>query len=154
MDILSFDNPVFVTYAISTAVLGLKYLGQGWATVGTMVATDSGLMNPEDFQKTPFNPNPRAEQGEEAGSVGRSRRMQRNDTENLPPFFAVGLLFVLTEPTLFWARILLFGVVGARLAHALAYATGQIHEVRAAFFSLGSIFTIAIAGWVLWVALV
>ena len=80
-------------------------------------------------------------------------RMHRNDTENLPPFFAVGLLFVLAEPSLFWARILLFGVVGARNAHALAYSTGQIHEIRAAFFSLGSLLTMAMAGWVLWVAL-
>lgn len=153
MDLLSFENPVFVTYAVSAALLALKYLGQGWATVVAMIRTDSGLMNPEDFKKTPFNPNPRPEQADEAGSVARSRRMQRNDTENLPPFFAVGLLFVLSEPSVLWARVMLFGVVGARFAHAAAYATGQIHEVRAAFFSLGSILTMGMAGWVLWVAL-
>ncbi|MCO4746253.1 MAG: MAPEG family protein [Proteobacteria bacterium] len=153
MHLLSFDNPVFVAYAASAALLALKYLGQGWATVVAMISTDSGLMNPEDFKKTPFNANPRPEQAEEAGSVGRSRRMHRNDTENLPPFFAIGLLFVLAEPSLMWARILLYGVVGARFGHALAYATGQIHEVRAGFFSLGSLLTMGMAGWVLWTAL-
>ena len=151
MELLSFDNPVFVTYAASAAVLGLKYLGQGWATVVAMITTDSGLMNPEDFKKTPFNPNPRPEQAEEAGSVARSRRMHRNDTENLPPFFAAGLLFVLAEPSLLVAQLVFYGYVAARLGHTLAYATGQIHEIRAAFFSVGSLLNISMAGWTLFV---
>lgn len=154
MNLISLDNPVFAAYAIAASLMVLKYLGQGWATVVTMIRTDSGLMNPEDFQKTPFNPTPSEAQAVEAPSVARSRRMQRNDTENLPPFFAAGLLFVLSDPSLLAARVMLFGFVAARLGHALAYATGQIHEVRAGFFSLGSLLTLGMAGWALFAAVV
>ena len=149
--LITFDNPVFVTYAIACLLMSLKYLIQGWATVGAMIRTDSGLLNPEDLQKTPFNPNPREEQLKPAESVARSRRMQRNDTENLPPFFAAGLLFVLTEPSLLIAQIVFYGYVAARLGHTLAYATGQIHEIRAGFFSVGSLLNMAMAGWTLFV---
>ena len=45
------------------------------------------------------------------------------------------------------------GFVLARLAHAWAYATAQNHEVRAAFYSAGSLIVIAMALWVLVVAL-
>jgi glutathione S-transferase len=41
----------------------------------------------------------------------------------------------------------------ARLAHTVAYATAQNHEVRAAFYSVGSIAVIIMALWVLGVAL-
>ncbi len=42
----------------------------------------------------------------------------------------------------------------ARLAHTLAYATAQNHELRATFYSIGSIVVMLMAVWVLTVALV
>ena len=59
-----------------------------------------------------------------------------------------------TEPPL-WAAVLLFALfVLARLAHTLAYATAQNHEVRATFYSIGSLMVAVMAVWVLAVALV
>ncbi len=49
---------------------------------------------------------------------------------------------------------MLFGAfVLTRLAHTVAYATAQNHEVRAAFYSIGSIVVMVMAVWVLTVAL-
>ena len=153
MDTLTLSNPVFATYAVCAALAVLKIMGQGWYTVVLMMRTDAGLLNPEDLRPTATNRKPRPEQLDPNPTVERSRRMQRNDLENIPAFLACGLLFVSTEPPL-WLAGLLFGLfVLARLAHTYAYATAQNHEVRAAFYSVGSIVVMVMAVWVLAVAL-
>ena len=79
--------------------------------------------------------------------------MQRNDLESIPAFVGTGLIFVAVAPPA-WIATLLFAVfVLARLAHTWAYATAQNHEVRASFFSVGSIVVIVMALWVLLAAL-
>ena len=151
---LTMENPVFLAYAIAAALMILKIMGQGWMTVVLMLRTDAGLLNPEDLRRTPANRNPRPEQLDLNPEVDRSRRMHRNDLENIPAFFACGLLFVTTEPPL-WLATLIFGLfVLARLAHTWSYATAQNHEVRASFYSIGSLVVIFMAVWVLAVALV
>jgi glutathione S-transferase len=75
--------------------------------------------------------------------------MHRNDLENIPAFLACGLLFVAANPSYLLANILMYGFVGARLAHSMAYATRQRHEVRATFYSIGSIVVIIMAIYVL-----
>lgn len=75
--------------------------------------------------------------------------MHRNDLENIPAFLACGLLFVIAGPSLLLANILMYTFVGARLVHALAYATKQSHEVRATFYSIGSAVVIIMAVYVL-----
>ena len=130
----------------------LKLMAQGWVTMVLMLRTDAGLLNPEDLRPTVANRNPRPEQLEPDATVERSRRMQRNDLENTPAFWAAGLLFVTTEPPL-WLAVLLFGLfVLARLAHTWAYASAQNHEVRASFYTVGSLVVIVMALWVLAVA--
>ena len=58
-----------------------------------------------------------------------------------------------SEPP-FWLATLLFALfVLARLAHTFAYATAQNHEVRATFYSIGSVIVAIMAVWVLIVAL-
>ena len=151
---LSMENPVFVVYAVAAALMILKIMGQGWMTVVLMSRADAGLVSPEDLRRTVANKNPRPEQLDPHPDVERSRRMHRNDLENIPAFLACGLLFVTTEPP-FWLALLLFALfVLARLAHTLAYATAQNHEVRATFYSIGSVVVIVMAVWVLAVALV
>ncbi len=149
---LSMENPVFVSYAIAAALMILKIMGQGWMTVVLMLKTDAGLLNPEDLRPSPANRSPRPEQLDPHPVVERSRRMQRNDLENIPAFLVCGLLFVSVEPP-FWAAVLLFVLfVLTRLAHTLAYATAQNHEVRAIFYSIGSLVIMIMAVWVLAVA--
>ncbi|HRE43946.1 MAG TPA: MAPEG family protein [Terricaulis sp.] len=153
MDQLSLANPVFATYAIAAALMVLKIMVQGWITVARMMATNGGMVNPEDAKAGPANPKPRPGQLDLNEDVERSRRIHRNDLENIPAFLAIGLLFVLIGPSLVVAQWLLYGFVAARLLYTLAYSTAQSHEVRAIFYSIGSLIVIAMAVWVLAVAI-
>lgn len=153
MSELSLANPVFATYAIAASLMVLKIMLQGWVTVAQMLSSNGGFVNPEDAKAGPANPKPRPGQLELNEKVDRSRRIHRNDLENIPAFLAIGLLFVLIAPPLAAAQWLLYGFVGARLLHTVAYSTAQSHEVRATFYSVGSLIVIAMAVWVLAAAL-
>jgi len=85
--------------------------------------------------------------------VERSRRMHRNDLENIPAFWISGFLFVLAEPSLILAQVLLYGFVAARLLHSIAYATQRSHEMRATFYTLGSVIVALMALYTLSVVL-
>ena len=75
----------------------------------------------------------------------RIRRIQLNDLENIPFFLVAGLLFVLSGQPLLLAQWLLYGYVVSRLAHFIAYFTAQTHEVRATFWTIGSLILIYMA---------
>jgi len=150
MTALSMQNPVFVTYAIAAALMVLKIMGQGWMTVYRMYRSDwSGLASPEDLQAGLINRDPRPGQLELNDYVDRSRRIHRNDLENIPAFLACGLLFVIAGPSSLLANVLMYGFVVARLAHTIAYATRQSHEMRATFYTFGSLIVIFMALYVL-----
>jgi glutathione S-transferase len=153
MNLLSAQNPVFVTYMIAASIMILKLMGQGWMTVYRMLRVDGGWATPEDMRGGLINRNPRPEQLGPNDYVDRSRRMHHNDLENIPAFLACGLLFVAAAPSLLVANILMYTFVGARLLHTLAYATKQTHEVRATFYTIGSVVVIVMAVYVLIVAL-
>lgn len=85
--------------------------------------------------------------------VERSRRLHRNDLENIPAFLAAGLLFVIIDPTLWIAQVLMYGFVLARAAHFIVYATKGSHELRATFYTIGSLIVIYMAVHVLWVVM-
>ena len=143
--ILTFENPVFQTYAIAAALVILKLSLHSYFTVFRMIRSNGGMLNPEDLNKTVLNPDPSPDQIKPNDFVERTRRMHRNEMENGLPFLICGLLFVLTEPNLLLAKVLLYGYVLARLLHFCAYAAAMAHEVRAALFTLGSIATIVMA---------
>jgi len=145
MTAYTMENPVFATYMIAAAIMVLKIMGQGWMTVYRMLKVDAGLASPEDLRPGLINRSPRPEQLEVNDYVDRSRRMHRNDLENIPAFLAGGLLFVAATPPLLLAQILMYGFVAARLAHSVAYATKQSHEVRATLYTIGSVAVIVMA---------
>jgi uncharacterized MAPEG superfamily protein len=145
MSALTTENPVFVTYMITGAIMVLKIMGQGWMTVYRMLKSNSGLASPEDLQVGLINKNPNPGQLELNDYVDRSRRIHRNDLENIPAFLACGVLFVAAGPSYLLANILMYGFVGARLAHTIAYATKQSHEIRATFYTIGSVAVILMA---------
>jgi uncharacterized MAPEG superfamily protein len=153
MNAFTLENPVFVIYAIAASLMVLKLMGQGWMTVTRMISSDAGLLNPEDLQTGPANRNPRPSQLELNDFVERSRRIHRNDLENIPGFLAAGLLFVAVGPSVLLAAILMTAFVVARLLHTAAYVTQQRHEIRATFYSVGSLVVIYMALHVLVVAL-
>jgi len=146
---MTFENPVFVTYVIAATLMVIKMMGQGWITVFRMMKVGGGFLNPEDANPGMTNPNPRPRQLDADDYVERSRRMHSNDTENIPVFLVAGLLFALTQPPLLVAQVLLYGFVATRLAHFWAYFTAKSHEVRATFFSIGSLIVIGMAVYTL-----
>jgi len=149
MNVLSTENPVFVTYMIAAAIMILKLMGQGWMTVYRMLKIGGGWATPEDLNPGLINRNPLPEQLELNDYVDRSRRMQRNDLENIPAFLGCGLLFVAAAPSYLLANILMYTFVVVRLGHTLAYATKQSHEVRATLYTIGSLVVIIMALYVL-----
>jgi len=142
MDKLSLQNPLFATYAIAATLMILKAVAMSWLTVVRMMQVKGGFRAPEDLRKTAFNPEPRPEQLAPDDRVDRIRRIQLNDLENLPYFLVAGFLYVLTEPSLLLARIMLYGYVLSRLAHFAAYLTARDHETRATFWTIGSLILI------------
>ena len=153
MSTLTMQNPVFVIYMIAAALMVLKVMGQGWVTVYRMLKVGGGWASPEDLRSGIINRHPDPSQMEINDYVDRSRRIHRNDLENIPAFLAVGILFVIAGPSTILAGVLMYGFVAARLLHTLAYATQQSHEVRATLYTVGSLSVIAMAVYVLWVTL-
>jgi glutathione S-transferase len=51
-------------------------------------------------------------------------------------------LYILTQPSLALAQWLLYGYVASRIVHFLAYFTGQIHDIRAVTWTVGSLILI------------
>lgn len=151
--LLALDNPVFATYALAACIMLLKLLLQPWMTVARMMRVKGGFRSPEDAKKSPLNPHPDPSQLAPNEYVERSRRLNLNDLESIPAFLAAGLLFVLVEPPLLLAQILIWLYVAARAAHFLAYATAQLHDVRATCWSFSSVAVLAMVGYTLFRAL-
>lgn len=142
MDELSLRNPVFATYAIAATLMILKAVLMSWLTVMRMMQEKGGFRSPEDLKKTPLNPAPDPKQLEPNERVERIRRIQLNDLESLPYFLVAGLLYVLTAPNLLLAQWLFYGYAASRLLHFAAYFTAQTHDLRATFWTVGSLILI------------
>ncbi len=142
----SLQNPVFATYVIVACLMILKAVAMSWLTVVRMTVAKSGFRNPEDLKKTPFNPAPHPGQIDPNESVERVRRIHLNVLENVPFFLVAGLLYVTTAPDPVLAQWLFYGYAVSRVLHFLAYITAQIHEVRALFWTIGSLILIYMTG--------
>ena len=147
--IISLQNPVFHLYSTAASIMILKLMIQPWITVQRMMKVHAGFRSPEDAKKSPLNPEPTAGQTDINEYVDRSRRINLNDLESIPGFLAAGFLFVLVDPPLLLAQILIWGYVAARLTHFVAYTTAQLHDVRATLWTCSSVAVIVMAGYVL-----
>src|SRR5580704_11132378 len=153
MSLLTFDNPVFGHYAIAAVLMIAKMMSQGWITVFRMIKVKGGYRYQEDAQRSPTNPHPSPEQLLPNEYVERSRRMHGNDVENIPLFLVVGLLYVCTAPSNVNALCVFTIYVLSRFAHFYVVLTARPHEVRALFWTVGSVAIYLMAGAVLWTAL-
>ena len=153
MSAYSMENPTFVAYMTFASIMILKIMGQGWMTVWRMAKSGAGLVSPEDLLPGPYNREPDPRQLEPNDYVDRSRRIHRNDLENIPAFLAAGLLLVAVEPPTTLAIALMAVFVVARLVHTLFYATSQRHEIRSIPYSVGSVVVILMAIYVLIVSI-
>jgi len=146
MNTLSLQDPLFATYVIAATLMILKAVGMSWLTVARMMSVNGGFRSPEDLRKTLLNQSPHARQIEPDERVDRIRRIHLNDLENLPFFLAAGFLYILTQPSLLLAQLLLYGYVVSRLLHFAAYLTARTHDTRAALWTVGSLILVFMAG--------
>lgn len=149
MQTLSLLDPLWATYVIAACLVILKAAIMPWLTVLRMRQEKGGFRSPEDLRRTPLNPDPNPKQLEPNERVERTRRIHQNDVENLPFFLSAGFVFVLAGPPLLLAQLLLYGYVASRLLHFAAYATAQTHDMRATFWTIGSLILIFMTGWAL-----
>ena len=153
MNLFTFDNTVFRYYAIAAALMIVKMMSQGWITIFRMIKVKGGYRYTEDAQRSLANPHPSPEQLLPNEYVERSRRMQGNDVENIPLFLVTGLLYVCTAPSNVTALSVFAIYVLSRFAHFYVVLTARPHEVRALFWTVGSVAVYLMAGAVLWTAL-
>ena len=149
MELISLKNPVFVAYVVAATIMILKVASMSWLTVVRMIQVNGGFRSPEDIKKTRFNPNPTPEQLAPNDRVERIRRIHMNDLENVPFFLVAGFLFVLTDPALLLAQILMYTYVVSRLLHFAAYFSGRTHDTRAMLWTPGALIIIFMSGWTL-----
>ena len=126
------QNPAFKAYALSTVVLALNVF-----VLGTVTAVQ------RTKHKAPANPEDAGyvEQKSEHPKVARALRAHRNATENLVPFFAVGLVYVLTGATARGAMIYFTVFTAARVLHSVGYLLEK-QPWRTLFFGVGLLATV------------
>jgi len=127
-------DPAFRTFAICSAILVLKMLGVSFYTA-TQRRTSGGYTNPED---TAFADEGVIASEVENPAVARALRLHRNDMENIPLFFAIGLIYVLLGASAFGAAVYFWSFTISRVLHSFAYARGM-QPARALLWAFGTL---------------
>jgi prostaglandin-E synthase 1 len=138
-------NEAFESYAVCAGILVIKMIASALYT-GAQRSKVKGYVNPEDarfggpdIQATP----------EEKPEVARALRIQRNDLENIPLFFAIGLVYVLSGASAFGAAVYCWTFTLARIGHTVAYVRGM-QPARALLFGVGALANLGMAVNVIW----
>lgn len=125
-------NPAFKAYALSIVVLGLNLFTLA-AITAVQRTRGKALANPEDPGYV--------EQKSEHPKVSRALRAHRNATENVVPFLAVGLVYVLTGATARGAMIYFTVFTAARVLHSIVYLLEK-QPWRTLFYAVGVFATV------------
>ena len=144
MNLLS-GNEAFQTYAICVAILVIKMIFSAGYT-GTMRNKAKGYVNAEDAK---LSGSGAAAASDEKPEVAHALRIQRNDLENIPLFFAVGLVYVLSGASAFGAAAYCWTFTLSRIAHTVAY-TRQMQPARAICWIIGLLANVGMAVNVIW----
>jgi len=113
------DNPALELYALVSAILAIQLLLLAQWTAFVRARTKSWV-NPEDVDPKKGEP-----VGIDHPDVLRVKRVHANLLENAVPFFAVGLLYALSNPSVTGARAYFFTFLGARILHSIFYLLGR-----------------------------
>lgn len=136
------QNPAFQTYAVCSAILALKMLLTGNYTT-MMRMRNKGFVNVEDAKAFGGNPSEM-----EHPSVAHALRIQRNDLENIPLFFAIGLIFVLNGASAGAAWWYCWTFTLARLVHWGAYIN-HLQPWRAICYFIGYLCILGMAAQII-----
>lgn len=134
------EVPGFETYATCVGILAIKMLLSGVYT-GVQRQRTAGYINEEDARV--FGQGAAAVPSEHP-DVAHALRIQRNDCENIPIFFAVGLVYVLSGASASGAAIYCWTYTLARVGHTVAY-TFHLQPWRALLYGVGSLTLLGMA---------
>lgn len=126
-------NPAFGTYALCSAILGLKMIVSAIYT-GSRRQAHQSYINPEDAKA--FGQSETQSGVLEGPEVAHALRIERNDLANIPLFFAIGLIYVLSGASAFGAAVYCWTFTIARIAHTICYMNG-LQPWRALSFGAG-----------------
>ena len=137
-------TPAFGAYAVSSLTLvGLLHF-LAFRTGG--VRTNArAVVNPEDVRVYAGASVVEVEHPD----VQRLKRAHLNLLENSVPFFVVGFLFTLTEPSLLTAASLYGMFVASRVLHAVVYLKRR-QPLRSAAWFVGVVSIVVMTGFVAW----
>ena len=137
-------TPAFGAYAVSSLTLvGLLHF-LAFRTGG--VRTNArAVVNPEDVRVYAGASVVEVEHPD----VQRLKRAHLNLLENSVPFFVVGFLFSLTEPSLLAAASLYGMFVASRVLHAVVYLKRR-QPLRSAAWFVGVVSIVVMTGFVAW----
>jgi uncharacterized MAPEG superfamily protein len=124
------NNPAFHTYAVCACILAIKMLLGGTYTSAVRMR-NKGFVNVEDAKTFGGTPSE-----QEHPAVAHALRIQRNDGENIPLFWAVGLVFVLSGASANAAWWYCWTFTITRLLHWIAYLN-HLQPWRAICYGIG-----------------
>jgi prostaglandin-E synthase 1 len=138
-------NPVFIVFAVCSAVLCLKMIVVGHFTGITRIRLGVYL-NPEDAKafskKEEFT-------SVEHPDVARGLRAHRNDLESTLPFLGIGLVYVLFGPPVLLAKVLLISFTVLRCLFSFFYLKA-LQPWRSTSFTLAEICLLFMLVQILW----
>ena len=109
------QNPAFQTYAVCSAILAVKMLLTGNYTTYQRMS-NKAFVNEEDAKTLGGTADP-----QEIPAVAHALRIHRNDMENIPLFFAIGLIYVLDGASATGAFWYCWAFTISRLVHFVVY---------------------------------
>ena len=140
------QHPAFPTFVVCAALLVFKMIGVGHIT-GILRIRLEALLNPEDV-KAFRSSKPQADA--EHPDVERSLRAHRNDLESTLPFLAIGLPYLLTNPSPSLASGLFTAFTVFRYVFSVAYIRG-LQPWRSLSFLAGEVcvlvMLVQMVGW-------
>jgi uncharacterized MAPEG superfamily protein len=128
------NNPALRLFGITYLILVVKMMAVGWYTSFHRISKGV-FATPEDYRLQGVAPKAGANE-----DVERARRAHRNDLENILPFFGVGLLYALTNPSMTAASIFFIGFGMARVLHSVFYLA-EMQPHRTIAFGVGQVLT-------------
>ena len=143
------SDPAFRTYAICVSILAFKMLLSAFYT-GSRRQRHQTYINAEDARTFGRQGTTSAEV--DSAEVAHALRIQRNDLENIPTFFAVGLVYVLSGASPLGATAYFWTFTVARLVHTVAYMR-RIQPLRAICYGVGALCVVGMIVQILLAAL-
>jgi len=138
-------HPAFPTFVVCAALLVLKMIGVGHIVGITRIRREA-VLNPEDVDA--FRTSKPAG-SEEHPDIARGLRAHRNDLESTLPFLAIGLPYLLTNPSASLASGLFIVFTLFRWAFSLFYLKG-LQPWRSLSFMVGELCVLFMLAQMLW----